>query len=595
MPLGNGKSLPGWGEKQVNSMRDGRSRVERPPKKQRGGRWGKALSPLLQQIAFYFNILTKSSDAYFFVTDVMAKETLLSENWVTDFALTSRIVGDMDAVWTSRVHPDDQGASGVDYFIPEVDVAQRVRDKNGRYVWVRRRGMRLYDSSGRPYFSAGMMVRMEHLNEADTVTGLLSRSQFERGVRAALEDFRRSGVGGVILVLGLDNFKVVNETYNRFFGNQVLRAAAEQITNILPKGMLPYKLDGDEFGIIMPGVSTAEADAIFQSIQICMSRQQFIDGKMYFCTVSGGTVSYPQGGKDYLVLHKRAEAALDLAKRDGKNRNVIFTREQYNRWMRALAMRDTLKNSVENGCEGFCLFFQPQVEAATQRLIGAEALLRWRNPHGAMVSPMEFVPILEETKMILPLGKWIVEQALKTCRKWREVVPDFHMSINVSYAQIKDVTFLPFVFETLENLSLPSEALTLELTESMIVSDWAFLYQKFTEFRDRGVRIAMDDFGTGYSSLAYLKKLPCDVVKVDREFVRHITSNDFDRHLVEYTVTLCHRVGMQVCMEGVEEEQVYDIVTKDCRADFIQGYLFGRPAAEADFEQQYMEREPTNG
>lgn len=191
--------------------------------------------------------------------------------------------------------------------------------------------------------------------------------------------------------------------------------------------------------------------------------------------------------------------------------------------------------------------------------------------------------------MILPLGKWIIREALKTCRKWREAVPDFHMSVNVSYAQIKDITFLPFVFETLEALALPPEAVTLELTESMIVSDWTFLHQKFTEFRDRGVRIAMDDFGTGYSSLAYLKKLPCDVVKVDREFVRHITDNDFDRELVEYTVTLCHRVGIQVCIEGVEEEKVYDIVTKDCRADFIQGYLFGRPVSEEDFVRQYME------
>lgn len=575
-------------EKWVIGMGDGRYRADPPQEKARGGRRGKALSPLLKQIEFYFNILTKSSDAYFFITDVADNTTLLSENWVADFGLPSRIVKDMNVVWTPRVHPDDLGAGGLDYLMHEVDVEQRVRDKNGRYVWLRRRGTRLYDEAGKPYFSAGVMVRMEQINQADTVTGLLSRSQFERGVKLALEAFRRTGEGGAILILGLDNFKIVNETYNRFFGNQVLRAAAEQISNILPKGMLPYKLDGDEFGIILPGASTAEADEIFQAIQICMSRQQIIDGKMYFCTVSGGTVAYPQGGKDYLVLHKRAEAALDLAKRDGKNRNVVFTREQYNRWMRALAMRDTLKASVENDCEGFSLFFQPQVEATTQKLIGAEALLRWRNPHGSMVSPMEFIPILEETKMILPMGKWIVKEALKTCRKWRDVVPEFHMSINVSYAQIKDITFFPFVFEVLESLALPPEAVTLELTESMIVSDWTFLNQKFNEFRDRGVRIAMDDFGTGYSSLAYLKKLPCDVVKVDREFVRHIMDNDFDRQLVEYTVTLCHRVGIKVCIEGVEEEQVYDIVTKECRADFIQGYLFGRPVAEDDFVKQYM-------
>ena len=204
---------------------------------------------------------------------------------------------------------------------------------------------------------------------------------------------------------------------------------------------------------------------------------------------------------------------------------------------------------------------------------------------------MEFVAILEETKMILPLGKWIIEEALKTCKKWREYVPDFHISINVSYAQIKDVTFFPFVFEMIDALGLPPDAVTLELTESMIVSDWTFLHQRFNEFREKGVRIAMDDFGTGYSSLVYLKKLPCDIVKLDREFVRHILENDFDRQLVEYTVTLCHRMGIKVCIEGVEETEVYNIVTKECRADYIQGYLFGRPASETDFVRQYMESE----
>lgn len=556
------------------------------------------LPPLLQKIEFYFKALTRSSDAYFFITDTRKSVTVLSENWVIDFGLPSRIVHDMEAVWIPRLHAADQAkVLPLRRFMLEerlkddLDVEMRARDRNDTYVWLRCRSTLLRNAEGEPYFLAGMMVRMDRLNEADAVTGLLNRASFARGVRDALDNFRQTGTGGAILLMGLDNFKIVNETYNRAFGDRVLQSAAAQITNILPAGITPYKMDGDEFGIILPGAGEEQVQEIFREIQTCMSRQQFIDGKMYFCTVSGGTVMYPQNGREYLGLYKYAEAALSLAKRDGKNQNVIFSREQYNRWLRALTMRDTIKVSVENGCEGFSLFYQPQVEAVSQALNGAEALLRWRNPQGRMVSPMEFVPILEETKMILPLGKWILEEALKTCKKWRERIPAFRMSVNVSYTQIKDVTFLPFVFEVLERLALPPEAVALELTESMIVSDWSFLNQRFDEFRRRGIYIAMDDFGTGYSSLACLKNLSCDVVKLDRAFVRQILENEFDRQLVEYTVTLCHRMGMKVCIEGVEESSVYDIVTHECRADYIQGYLFGRPVAEPDFVRQYIEGE----
>ncbi|MBO6235477.1 MAG: EAL domain-containing protein, partial [Schwartzia sp.] len=179
-------------------------------------------------------------------------------------------------------------------------------------------------------------------------------------------------------------------------------------------------------------------------------------------------------------------------------------------------------------------------------------------------------------------------EALKTCKKWREIVPDFKMSINVSSVQIRDMTFFPFVREAIKRIDVPPQAVTLELTESTIVSDWTFINQQFNEFRDQGVQIAMDDFGTGYSSLAYLKNLSCDIVKVDREFVKNILENDFDTRLVEYTVTLCRSVGIRTCIEGVEENEVYEIVTNRCGADYIQGYLFGRPVSQDDFYETYL-------
>lgn len=552
----------------------------------------------LMRLKPYFDVLSRTSDVYYYITDVETGLTMFSENWMRDFGMGRSVINDIDAVWMPHLHPDDVDKlkKKKDEIFrhkqeKKINIDYRAKDRDGNYVWLRCRGELLESNRGFPPIFAGVLTRLDQLNEADKVTGLLNKEQFGQAIREALEEFRRTGMGGEILLLGLDNFKIINETFNRAFGDEVLRITAGQIQNILPEDTHLYKLDGDVFGVIMPGAGEGQVTKFFKAVQKCMSRQQFIDGRMYFCTVSGGTVAYPQGGKEYQALYKHAEAALDLAKRDGKNQNVIFTREQYNRWMRSLTMRDTIKTSVENDCEGFSLFYQPQVDASTRRLIGAEALLRWKNPKGRMVAPMEFVPILEETKMILPLGKWIVREALKTCVKWRKVVPDFTMSINVSYAQIKDITFFSFVRDVIKEYNLPPEALTLELTESTIVADWSFLNEQFDEFRQEGIHIAMDDFGTGYSSLAYLKNLSCDIVKVDREFVKHITESDFDRELVQYTVTLCHGLGMHVCIEGVEEKEVYDIVTKDCGADCIQGYLFGRPFSESDFEEQYLTKE----
>ena len=555
----------------------------------------KNLSSLLEGIRFYFDVLEESSDAYYFATDLLANVTLISKKWAKEFDMKGDEGKVVQSKWLSLMHPDDlvrMNAQLDEMFNRGVrnvlSINYRAKDLNGEYVWLRSRARVLRDETGKPYFLGGIVNRMDHLNQADKVTGLLNKVQFEMAVNRALKEHARNGISGRIMLLGLDNFRAINETNNRSFGDAVLRMTAQQLMNLLPPGAMLYKLDSDEFGIILPGARTAQVAQIFKAIQACMTRQQYIDGKPYFCTVSSGTVAYPEDGKEYFKLFKHAEAALELAKRGGKNQNVILTPELYSRYVRSSALRDKLKTCVENGCEGFQLFYQPQIEARTKRLIGAEALLRWKQPEGRMVSPMEFVPILEETKMILPVGKWVIEEALRVCQKWRDIVPDFKMSINISSVQIRDMTFFPFVREAIGRIGVPPEAVTLELTESTIVSDWTFINQQFNEFRDQGVQIAMDDFGTGYSSLAYLKNLSCDIVKVDRAFVKNILDNDFDTKLVEYTVTLCRSVGIRTCIEGVEENEVYEIVTNRCGADYIQGYLFGRPVSQNDFYETYL-------
>lgn len=552
---------------------------------------------ILRRFKFYFDILKKTSDSYFFATDLQKFVVMVSPNLVTDFLLPGEVLADFDALWIPRIHPEDRHgyeASMKQLFVDKSardhDMEYRVKNHKGDYCWIRCRGWISNDVTGRPSLFAGTMVCLGQRTKVDETTGLFNKYQFEQAVKTALQRYHKTNNGGALMVFGLDNFKIVNETYNRSFGDQVLKMLARRVENILPPMLTLYKLDGDEFGIVYPGGTEEQLSAIFSSVQKCMMRPQEIDGKMFFCTVSAGTVFYPQAGKDYLVLHKHAEAALDLAKQGGKNKNCLFSKAQYNRWVRSISMRDDLRDSVERGCEGFSLFFQPQVSAKGQKLIGAEALLRWMNPKKRMVAPMDFIPILEETKMILPVGKWVFEEAVKICKLWQEKVPDFCMSINVSYEQIKDGTFKEFVGKCAKKYEIAPETIVLELTESSIVADWEYVNRQLDDFRRQGFRIAMDDFGTGYSSLVYLKNLSCDIVKIDREFVKNILNNDFDRHIVEYTVELCHSVGMKACIEGVEEEDEYNLLTTICKADSIQGYLFGHPEPVPVFEKQFLEK-----
>ncbi|MBR1553302.1 MAG: sensor domain-containing diguanylate cyclase, partial [Schwartzia sp.] len=310
-----------------------------------------ALSPLLERIRFYFDILEESSEAYYFVIDFSSGVTMLSKKMAEDFGIGNTVISDLVAVWLPLVHPEDlarvkqidddlrRGDGSKD----RINVEYRCKDKHGDYVWMRVRGKLLRDKEGKPHFFGGILNPLDRLNQADVITGLLNKTHFEQAVKKALEEYAHTGIGGRIMLLGLDNFRTINESHNRYFGDAVLRMTARQLTNLLPTGAMLFKLDSDEFGIILPGARAAQVAQVFGAIQACMSRQQSIDGMPYFCTMSSGTVAYPEDGKEYYKLFKHAEAALVLAKRGGKNQNVVLTHEAYSRYIRTTAMRDTLK------------------------------------------------------------------------------------------------------------------------------------------------------------------------------------------------------------------------------------------------------------
>ncbi len=549
------------------------------------------MDSVLHRIRLYFDTLQKTTENYLFVTDLQDGIVMLSDNFIESFDLSGTLLKDMDRQWLPLIHPDDRDtyqrsmAALADGSALDHDMEYRIRYRTGEYGWVSCHGMIGKDANGKPVIFAGVITKLDKRTMADNVTGLRNRYAFDKELRRCLSE--NPEIKGAVVIVGLDNFHIINETYGHHFGDAALRQIAKNVTNVLPPDIHLYKLDGDLFGMFWPDAMPEEIEIIFSSVQLAMREIRNAEDTIY-CTASAGAAFYPADGEDAITLMKYAEAAMEMARRLGRDRICFFSKESYDRWRYDVSMQGLMQNSIARGCEDFFLYFQPQVDAKDGRLLGAEALLRWQDSDGSIVAPMQFIPLLEKTRMIIPVGHWIIEQAVKTCKKWQKYMPDFQMSINISLYQLEEHMLYPFVEDCLARYDIDPRTIVFELTESQSVSDWEYVNEAFKHFHDLGIQIAMDDFGTGYSSLGLLKNFDCNIIKIDRVFVEDILSSEFNRNLVKYTIKLCHSIGMVVCIEGVEEEEPYLFLRDECKADIIQGFYFGRPEPEDEFVKRLV-------
>ena len=544
----------------------------------------------LGRIQDYFNALQNSTDDYIFVVDAETNQFLLSDNFLSDFNFSSNLVEDFEGLLLPFIYSDDRDVYeeamevvNSESRLDSVSCEFRLLNSEGEYGWVNLRMTLCADEFEQPQFITGLISRLDKIVKADYVTGLLNRNVFYDDLQ---EELKKEDAHGVVVVVGLDNIHVINETYGHKFGDATLRQIAQNITNVLPPDIKLYKINSYMFGFFMPDAMPEEIEIIFASIQLCMREIRNVDDTIY-CTASAGATFYPNDATDYITLVRYAEVALDLARKKGRDQIAFFEKEMYERWRYDLEMQNLMQNSIARGCEDFFLCFQPQVDAQDGHLIGAEALLRWYDEDKSVVAPMQFIPMLEKSRMIIPVGHWIIENAIMVAKKWQEFQPDFQMSINISLYQLEEHMFFPFVQDCIQRHNINPATLTFELTESHNVYDWEFVNKQFQEFHDLGIQVAMDDFGTGYSNLGFLKNFSCDIIKIDRMFVKDILDNDFDKNLVKYTIMLCHSIGMQVCIEGVEEEDCYKYLRDECNADQIQGFYFGHPEPEDVFVKRF--------
>ena len=507
-----------------------------------------------------------------------------------EFGLPGQVVKNAAAFWAGLIHPHDEA-----YFLESnQDIADgredyhnieyRARNVKGEWIWLRCRGKMIRGKDGRPGLFAGMITNLGKRNRIDHMTGLYNKYEFEGDIKKYLVDHMEVDTIG-IMILDLDSFKNINDLYDRSFGDEVLRITAQKVSSILPANAKLYRLDGDEFGVLCMGCGEEAGREIFTKIQQVFHKQQEYSGRKYYCTISAGYTTYPKDGVNYLELLKCANYSLEHSKLMGKNRMTVFSKDILCRRERRLELVELLRESMDRGFAGFSIHYQPQVDTQTGSLQGAEALARWHCSKYGDISPGEFIPLLEQSGMIMNMGRWIFCHAAAQCREWCRYMPDFQMSINLSYMQLSEDDVISYIEDTLKELGLPPSHVVMELTETYLATADEETLRMLNDMKAAGIRVAMDDFGVGYSSLFSLKTIPVDIVKIDRGFVKGITSDLFNATFIRSITELCHDVGKQVCLEGVETGEEY-LAVKELGMEYIQGFYFGRPEPPDVFEKR---------
>lgn len=539
-----------------------------------------------------YEAISESTDEYVFVGNLKTGVFRYPPAMVKEFGLPGEVLNNASAFWARLIHPHDEtrflesNQEIADGRTEQHDIEYRAKNVKGEWIWLRCRGKMIRDENGEADLFAGMITNRGENHSIDQLTGLHNRFSFENTIKRHLDANAEQSL--CIVVLDIDGFKNINSLYDPAFGDEILRITARKLQHMLPPEARLFRLDGARYGALFPGSREDAGRELFSHIQKEFCRQQEYNGRKYFYTISAGCVIYPEHGRDYLELLKRATNSLEYSKIRGKNRITVFSSQIVKGNERKLAMSESLRACVENNFEGFSVVFQPQVEVKTGRIYGAEALSRWHNDQFGNVSPLEFIPLMEQNGMISALGRWVFKEAAQCCKKWCSRGHDLRMSVNFSYPQLLDVGLDDYLRNVLEEIDLEPERMILELTESYLVRNDEVLMNSLQHILDIGIQLALDDFGTGYSSLLSLSTLPATTVKIDRIFAKDIDTNVFNNTSLKTVTDLCHGIGKAVCLEGVETEE-QSRIAREKGVELVQGFYYGYPETEEEFSKKYLD------
>ncbi len=544
----------------------------------------------LEEIRAVLEVLQKSTDSYIYIMDLDTDTYMITSKMLTRFPFDDVVIKNATPALQKIIYPSDYPKVKEDIRKCAAgeqethSLEYRWLDGKGRIVWIDCRGTVIKGSGGHRLL-IGRVTELGKEAKADNITGLRREVRFKFDTEEILRD--RPETIKYMMRIGIDNFKEINEKEGVEAGDNVLRELADCIVASLDPRVDVYRLMADEF-MLVDAAPTSDKDpqAVYEEIKSRVT--DTVRRKEYSCfyTISAGVI---QGGfidRDAEEILRLTEFALNEAKRNGRNQMALFDAEVYDGYLKRLAIRRLMRQDINNHFKGFQVFYQPIVSTPEYKLIGAEALLRWNCEQYGSVSPAVFIPILEESGLIIPVGKYVLWQAAQTCKKW-DILPGFHVHVNLSYVQMHKSDLLADVDKCIKEVGIPPESLVLELTESGYIETDTRIMELFKNLKEKNIDLALDDFGTGYSNMRYLKEIEAKTVKIDRSFVVQALQNDHDFSIIKHIIDMIHSLGSAVCMEGIEGEDELDKMMKT-KPDMIQGYYFGKPSSAEQFEEKFL-------
>ncbi len=417
---------------------------------------------------------------------------------------------------------------------------------------------------------------LRHLAHIDPVTGLANRNAFNERLEFAIREADSFDEKVAMLLLDLDNFKQVNDTLGHQAGDELLRMVAQRMLRALRRDDVVARLGGDEFAVILHRVGArSEVTQVCSKLIETIGQPLPVEGLDFFVTASVGVAFFPEDAQDSRTLTRNADTAMYQAKLAGKNAFELFVPAMNASVKKRVTLESSLRTAMANG--ELALHYQPKIDLMSGRVLGFEALLRWQSPEHGNVSPADFVPIAEDCGLIVPIGEWVITQALADLRTWNDGrAHKLHVAVNLSTRQLRVDDISRRIARLIADCAVPADWLELELTESMVMENVHAQIETFHQLRELGVKLAIDDFGTGYSSMSYLKRLPIDTLKIDRSFVSDLPQDANDLAIATAIVAVGHSLGLTVIAEGIESaDQAEALLNLGC--DLGQGYLYARP------------------
>ena len=534
--------------------------------------------------SFLKSLTMTGSSFYIYFGDMRKNLYYISDNLKEDFCFPGNIVPNFVSLLEQRIYGPDQQMHVEDTraMLREKreshSVRYRIYDKNGELTWLHCRGiMKWNEDKTEPLFFSGSMVSLKNESEVDPITGLLNLSLALKRI----SEFNRLGIETMLMCIALRKFSDVNHVFGRDIGDAVMKEIGWQLERNLGVQFYFYRIDGARFLAVSQTV--LEPEGVVTSIQKII-KDIFRKYKIHVvspCAI--GVLHSAAGQREAQELVDNVITAAHTAKAFPDLDYLEFSSHMTKTYQEHTDMSMALNACIEHGFQGFRIVIQPQVETKNGRMFGGEVLLRWKN-EGKEISPSKFVPILEQTGMIAPVGKWILEETMRKGKEILKYQPDFRLSVNVSYLQIMDQKFFPFLEDTMERFQIPAENLLIELTETHFDEMPEHLQRFIRQCKQIGIRFALDDFGSAYSGLQLLLQYPADLIKLDRTLMREITTSKEKMRFIMSVVYACHQFGKEVCVEGVETKEELDIV-RQTECDFIQGFYFYKPLEWEEMRQ----------